>query len=332
MIAGLVSTIIPVFNRAAMLREAVHSVLEQTWRPIEVVIVDDGSTDGTLAVAHKLRASYPDVIRLLSQVNAGPGSARQAGLEAAQGEFIQFLDSDDLLLPEKFALQVTGLRQDVEAGITYGKTYTREGGVRGLAPAQRSGEKHRTVFPALLTGRLWETSTPLYRRSALDRIGLWPAKRQMEDWEFDAQAGAAGIQLHYSDDWLSEYVIHDEHRLASAWRHDEAALADMVEAHLAISKHARTAGVPAGSDHMEHFARTLFWLARLSASRAAAALAARALDAAESAAAPDSPIVREVRVYRAASRLCGWRNIGTLCAWRDRYAGKAVSAVDDRTT
>src|ERR1700741_3904714 len=92
--ASLVSTVIPVYNRAAMLREAVASVLAQTWRPIEIIIVDDGSTDETAAVAEELAAGNPGIIRVLRQANAGPGAARQVGLEASSGEFVQFLDSD----------------------------------------------------------------------------------------------------------------------------------------------------------------------------------------------------------------------------------------------
>jgi len=103
---GLVTTIIPVYNRAAMLREAVASVLAQTYRPVEVIVVDDGSTDETAGVADELAG---DEVRVIHQPNGGPGTAREAGRRAARGEFIQHLDSDDLLLPHKFALQVAGL-------------------------------------------------------------------------------------------------------------------------------------------------------------------------------------------------------------------------------
>ena len=313
MIEGLVSTVIPVHNRAAMLRRAVASVLAQSWRPIEVIIVDDGSTDDTLAAARALASEHPDVVRVVTQRNAGPGAARQAGSAAASGEFVQFLDSDDLLLPRKFELQVAGLRQDQEAGISYGKAYTRINDTRAPTAAQRSAQRHRTVFPELLAGRLWETSTPLYRRSVLERIGPWPSRRQMEDWEFDAQAGALGIQLQHCDEWLSETVHHDEARLAHAWLRDDAAFADMVEAHLSILGHAQAAGVATDSEPMRRFARTLFRMARLAASRGAQALAARALDAAARAAQPGSRTVWELHAYRGASRLCGWRNIGRLC-------------------
>ena len=87
---GLVSTIIPVYNRPVLLREAVESVLRQTYRPIEVIIVDDGSTDDTGRVAEELAARDLDVIRALHIANGGPGVAREAGRQVAQGEFIQY--------------------------------------------------------------------------------------------------------------------------------------------------------------------------------------------------------------------------------------------------
>src|ERR1044071_1111048 len=112
MVEGLVSTIIPVFNRSGMLCEAVSSVIAQTYRPIEVLIVDDGSTDETAGVADELADIEAVEIRVIHQHNTGAGLAREAGRQAASGEFIQYLDSDDLLLPRKFELQVEGLRSN----------------------------------------------------------------------------------------------------------------------------------------------------------------------------------------------------------------------------
>src|SRR5689334_20068405 len=114
----MVSTIIPVFQRAALLREAVGSVLAQAYRPIEIIVVDDGSTDDTPACAEALADAHPE-ISVVHQPNRGPGAARETGRQRAQGEFIQYLDSDDLLLPGKFEGQVAGLRSRPECGIAY---------------------------------------------------------------------------------------------------------------------------------------------------------------------------------------------------------------------
>ena len=124
-VSGLVSTIIPVHNRAGLLREAVASVLAQSYRPIEIIIVDDGSTDDTPHVADMLAADPSGDISVVHQANRGQGLAREAGRLRAMGEFIQYLDSDDLLLPDKFDLQVTGLRADPQCGVAYGFTRYR---------------------------------------------------------------------------------------------------------------------------------------------------------------------------------------------------------------
>jgi glycosyltransferase involved in cell wall biosynthesis len=92
---GLVTTIVPVHNRPPMLISAVESVLAQSHRPIEIVVVDDGSTDDTPAAADALAAAHPDTVRVLHVANGGPGLAREAGRGIARGEYLQYLDSDD---------------------------------------------------------------------------------------------------------------------------------------------------------------------------------------------------------------------------------------------
>ena len=101
---GLVTTILPVYNRAAMLREAAATVLTQTYRKIELIIVDDGSTDETGAVADELAARHPEIVRVIHQANAGVGPARETGRLAAQGEFIQHLATPEALARETLRL------------------------------------------------------------------------------------------------------------------------------------------------------------------------------------------------------------------------------------
>jgi len=141
-IKGLVSTVIPVFNRPVLLQEAVQSVLEQTYRPIEIIIVDDGSTDDTPAIAKKLCRQYPEFIHVIYLVNCGPGLAREAGRLKARGEFIQYLDSDDILLPHKFEIQVKSLNGHPECGISYGKTRHYKRGQQPInTPWKKTGIK-----------------------------------------------------------------------------------------------------------------------------------------------------------------------------------------------
>ena len=133
------------------------SVLAQDYRPIEIIIVDDGSTDETLTVAHALAIEHPGVIRPIRQANAGPGAARESGRLAARGEFIQYLDSDDLLLPGKFRAQVAALRSNLEADVAYGITYLRKAdGCLVEVPHKKTGESLSTMFPYFLVSRWWK--------------------------------------------------------------------------------------------------------------------------------------------------------------------------------
>ncbi|MBW3670218.1 MAG: glycosyltransferase family 2 protein, partial [Acidobacteria bacterium] len=115
-ITGLISVIIPVHNRSGMLREAVASVQEQDYPSLEIIIVDDGSSDDTPGVMSELRDRDPR-IAIRSRPQAGPGAARETGRLIAAGEFIQYLDSDDLLLEGKLSRQVERLRQNPRADL-----------------------------------------------------------------------------------------------------------------------------------------------------------------------------------------------------------------------
>jgi len=111
----LISCIVPVFNGERYLGETLDSILAQTYQPLELIVVDDGSTDGTATVA----ASYGKRIRYLWQTNAGEAVARNQGLSAAQGEFIAFLDADDLWHPEKLARQMARLQERPELDLSF---------------------------------------------------------------------------------------------------------------------------------------------------------------------------------------------------------------------
>jgi glycosyltransferase involved in cell wall biosynthesis len=109
-----VSVVIPTYNRCRQVNAALESVLAQTHSELEVIVVDDGSTDGTGEVIHRLICQYAydgKPIRYFFQANQGPSVARNKGIEQARGDWIAFLDSDDVWLPEKLELQVLALKQ-----------------------------------------------------------------------------------------------------------------------------------------------------------------------------------------------------------------------------
>jgi glycosyltransferase involved in cell wall biosynthesis len=317
--ATLVSTIIPVCNRAGMLREAVASVLDQTHRPIEVVIVDDGSTDDTVAMVAGLAQVHPGVVKSKRQDNAGPGAARETGRQLATGEFIQYLDSDDLLLPRKFEAQVAALRQHPDCGIAYGMTHhAGVGHPLGSVPFKRTGEVFEQLFPALLESRWWSTSTPLYRREVTDRVGPWLPLSNEEDWEYEARAARLGVRLVFCPEFVSVTRWHDQGRLYLGGTRDPRKLRDRAWAHELILAHAQAAGIGAEQPEMAHFARELFLLARHCGAARLAGESQRLFDLACSASTPERAQGWDFRLYGAAARLLGWRAVAWLAGRLDR--------------
>ncbi len=260
-IGSLVTTIIPVYNRAGMVQKAVDSVLAQTYRPIEIILVDDGSTDETPAVLDAMAREHPEEIRVLHKVNEGPGLAREAGRQIARGEFIQYLDSDDWLLPNKFADQVRALREHPECGIAYGTSMFVDTGGQVINPVSRwTGLEFDYLFPALLERRWWYTHTPLFRREVSDAAGPWPRQRP-EDWDLEARMGALRTRLVHCGSTVSCQREHPGAERVSHGRLD-AYLRDEAWFLPRLHECALQAGVPERGPEMQRFARWAFKLAR----------------------------------------------------------------------
>ena len=319
-VAGLVSTIIPVHNRAALLREAVASVLAQTYRPIEIIIVDDGSTDDTPGVADSLAAGSPDAITVVHQGNTGPGLAREAGRQKAIGEFIQYLDSDDVLLPRKFESQVMGLRSNPQCGIAYGKTrFLEHGLVAQMEPWKRTGERIDWMFPSFLQSRWWGTSTPLYCRQLTDAAGPWLALSSEEDWEFDCRLAAMGVRLFFVEEFVSEEHEHAGARLSRDGSISGGKLRDRTKAHALILEHARRAGVDEGCVEMQNFARELFLLARQCGAAGLEAESRELFALAMDASGADRARGLDFRLYGIMAGVLGWSLTGRLSCASDRW-------------
>jgi glycosyltransferase involved in cell wall biosynthesis len=313
---GLVTTILPVFNRAAMLRESAATVLAQTYRNLELIIVDDGSSDETGAVADALAAAHPEIVRVIHQPNAGVGPARETGRLAARGEFIQHLDSDDLLYPRKFELQVAGLEAHPECGASYG--WTREhlpDGQLIATPGRRTGERIETMFPAMLQSRWWQTTTPLYRASLIHRAGAWLPLRNEEDWEYDARIAALGVRLHYCEDWVSEMRHHHRGRLSDFGMHPDV-LRDRARAHALILEHARRAGVGVDTPEMKRYARELFLLARQCGDMRLPEESKMLFELAREASGDRGNHI-QFRLYAATARVLGWSLTGRIACLSD---------------
>jgi glycosyltransferase involved in cell wall biosynthesis len=316
---ALVTTVIPVYNRAAMLRGAVACVLAQTYRPVEIVIVDDGSTDDTPAVCGEIARAHPDAVRVLSQDNAGPGAAREAGRRAARGDFLQYLDSDDYLHPDKFARQVEALARNPDCGVAYCKT--REyviGEVPGPGASKRTGERLDTLFPTLLAGRCWHTVTPLISRRASDAVGPWSDLRQEEDWEYDARIAALGTRLAWVPEFLADFRHHAGPRAGGGSLRDPAKMRCRYRAHCLIFEHAGRAGVGLETPAMRHFARALFLLARQCGAVGLAPEAGELFRLARDASGERERRGLDFRLYGLASACIGFGRTGWVACLADR--------------
>ena len=319
-VTGLVSTIIPVHNRAALLREAVASVLAQTYRPIEITIVDDGSTDGTPGVADSLAAGSPDVITVVHQGNAGPGLAREAGRQKARGEFIQYLDSDDVLLPEKFALQVAGLHADPHCGVAYGYTRFRHADGRvEPQPWKGSGIRVETMFPSFLLSRWWDTPTPLYRASVCDAAGPWSNLGLEEDWEYDCRVAALGVKLHFCEAYVADVRDHEQGRLCRGAALDPARMAQRARSHHLIYEHARRAGIDANVPEMQHFSRELFLLSRQCGAAGLPTESRELFKLAKEASGTERARGIDFMLYGIAAGIVGWPLVGRLACASDWF-------------
>ncbi len=165
---SLVSVIIPAYNKADYTCRAIDSVLAQTYSPIELIVVDDGSTDDT----PQRMMAYGDRIVYIRKPNGGACSARNAGIRIAKGEFIALLDCDDLYLPEKIALSVKQLQSHPELGFVHTKAYLidREDQTVGLYQRPENQIQGR-IAQRLIFGNFICNSTVVVRRNCFEKVG-----------------------------------------------------------------------------------------------------------------------------------------------------------------
>jgi glycosyltransferase involved in cell wall biosynthesis len=190
---SLISCIVPVYNGERYLREAVDSILAQTYRPLKVIVADDGSTDGTPAAA----AAYGEQLTYLRQSNQGYAAAKNLGLSAAEGDFIAFLDVDDLWRPEKLARQVARLRERPEIDLCF--TRYKNFWMPELAEEERRYQGHAHSQPQ----SSWSISTLLVRRAAFEKFGdFHDGNRGIENMTWFLRAAGRGAVIEVLTDIL----------------------------------------------------------------------------------------------------------------------------------
>jgi glycosyltransferase involved in cell wall biosynthesis len=197
---NLISCVVPVFNGERYLREALESILQQTYRPLEIIVADDGSMDGTAAVVER----YGDQVRYLRQAQAGSAAARNLGLNAARGEVIAFLDADDLWHAEKLRLQMARFqaRPELDLCITFVQNFWSP----ELQHKVARFEEHPLSQPFLG----YVTPALLARRAVFDAIGGFnPGLRHGDAKDWFLRAAEHGAVLEVLSDILVYRRLHE---------------------------------------------------------------------------------------------------------------------------
>jgi glycosyltransferase involved in cell wall biosynthesis len=188
-----VSVVVPARNRASLIEETLESIHQQTYSPIELLVVDDGSTDNTreIVVGWMERSKHPQCRLFPFPANVGKSLAVNLALGRVKGDFVMIVDSDDILLPDAVAAEVQFLQQHPDAGMVCARAYIMKGSEKTTETFdtfkdQASFDNLNQVYgDMLLKGNVVISSTALMRRAVVDSIGLLNVRlRYTHDWEY----------------------------------------------------------------------------------------------------------------------------------------------------
>ena len=217
-----VSVILPTYNYGRFLPYALESLGKQTYPDWECIVVDDGSTDDTEGVVLSAAANDGRV-RYVSQSNRGPSAARNRGFAESVGDYIQFLDADDLLQPTKLQAQVESMDADPSIGIVYSDARFFRDSATDLLPYRVPGpDLSTTIDPsvdpllrALIDRNIMVVEAPLIRRSVIGTVGPFEESLlRMEDWEYWLRCVLAGIRF-VADPASERAILVRTHRHSS---------------------------------------------------------------------------------------------------------------------
>ena len=188
----LVSVVVPVYNGAAFVAQAIEAILGQDYQPIDLIVADDGSIDHTPQIVRR----YPDV-RYLRQENAGPAAARNAGIAVSAGEFVTFCDCDDRYHPDKVSTQIRHLQANPAAGC--------------VLVRQRTVIEPGTEPPAWIDREDGgaQVQSAMVRRQVIEQVGGYnPDYRMSENMEWLGRIKTAGFRIDVLDDIVVDRRLH----------------------------------------------------------------------------------------------------------------------------
>ncbi|WP_068116385.1 glycosyltransferase family 2 protein [Tropicimonas marinistellae] len=205
------SIVVPAYNVADTLPATLDSLLKQTFRDFEILLVDDGSTDNTLRIAE----GFGDPrLRIISQANRGLAGARNTGIHAARGAFIGLCDSDDLWHPAKLARHVSHLRSRPDVGVSYSGSAMIDGAGQPLGLSQRPRLRSVTAAHIFRRNPVGNGSAAVIRRAALDSVAWRPTGEYRRNWWFDETFRQSEdiefwLRMALTTDWRFEGVTGD---------------------------------------------------------------------------------------------------------------------------
>lgn len=229
------SIIVPCFKQAQYLPEALQSVLEQTYENWECIIVNDGSPDNTEEVAQEWVSKDARFIYLYKE-NGGLSSARNAGISIAKGEFIQFLDCDDIIEEKKLEAQINHLENNLDVNISVSGYRYFDNHKNHKKILGRNNFLHEVVFyrydkdikEVFNIRNPMVISAPLFRKRDIDIIGFFNEKlKALEDWDFNFRCALNNLSfehLGYSDNTKTLIRLHNESMMSDSKRINEQVL------------------------------------------------------------------------------------------------------------
>lgn len=207
-----VTVLVPVYNGAAFLPLALDSALNQHFKSIEVLVVNDGSTDDSGAIADRYQQRHPEKIRVIHQANGGLVAARNTAMANARGEFFALLDADDVWLPHHLSSSVPLMQADPSLGLVHANIRRIDVNGKALGIPQRHWQAH-TAAPwdaVFLRQEHVSCPTAVFRRSVLDSVGPFDSqfnKLGCEDRDLWLRIAAVS-RVHYIDDVHADYRLH----------------------------------------------------------------------------------------------------------------------------
>lgn len=195
-----VSIIIPTYNYEKFISAAIDSVLLQSHDDIEILVVDDGSTDSTRQIV----SNYDSRIKYIYQDNKGPSSARNHGIELATGDFIGFLDADDVFLKNKLEHQLEYFSEHPSCGLTYSDYYCVDKDLRIMESYRSKGFKDRKkALEGLVEKNYINTSTVLMKRKVIEKVGVFNEEyKYLEDLDYWLRIG-----LEHDFGYVNKFLV-----------------------------------------------------------------------------------------------------------------------------